>query len=139
MSNYLIIDEPAKSKLDYLIINPTVILFASLLIPMLVQVPMFGRIWIPALVFILNGFLLGSPSRWRETIFSLLSIGCWFGLVFGGIYAVGNFLGKDHIEPALPYLRILSQACFYFCLIYVSSLQANAYSIYQYINRGDKA
>ncbi len=139
MSNYTIVDEPAKSRLDYLIINPNAILFASVIIPILVQIPAYGRIWLPALVFILNGFLLSSPSRWRETFFALLSIGCWFGLVFGGLYCVALYLGRNAVDTALPYLRIVSQAGFYFCLIYVASLQLNAFAIYQYINRGDKA
>jgi len=139
MGNYIIIDEPARSRLNYLILSPVAILFASVIVPLLIALPYFGRIWLPALLFCINGLLLGSATRWREIAFSLLGVGLWFGVVFGGLFAVANTQGNAFMELVIPYLRILTQALFFFCLIYVSSLQANAYAIYQYINQEPRA
>jgi hypothetical protein len=134
MSSYSIIDEPKQNRLNGLILNPIIILFASILVPIFVSLPYFGRIWIPAAWLILNSLLLKSATRWREIIVSLLAVIGWFTIIYGSVVLL-YFFGPDEIKKAAPYIRIFSQATFYFCLIYVVALQSTSYSLYEYITR----
>lgn len=134
MPSYSIIDEPKQNHLNGLILNPIIILFASILVPIFISLPYFGRIWIPAAWLILNSLLLQSATRWREIIVSILAVVGWFAIIYGSVVLL-YFFGSEDLKKTGPYIRIFSQAAFYFCLIYVVALQSTSYSLYEYITR----
>ncbi|MDZ7904263.1 MAG: hypothetical protein U5L01_17805 [Rheinheimera sp.] len=47
MTSYRIIDEPRLKKSQQLIVDPTLIFFAAMLVPMLVEIPLWGKFWLP--------------------------------------------------------------------------------------------
>jgi hypothetical protein len=135
MNRYSIIDEPKQHQLNALILSPVVILFASILIPMFITLPYFGRIWIPAVWLIFNSLLLKSASRFKEISVSILAVFLWFLIVYGGADFIYTYTEPGGLTKAAPYLRICSQAAFYFCLMYVVALQSTSYSLYEYISK----
>lgn len=135
MSQYSIIDEPKQHQLNALILSPVIILFASILIPMFISLPYFGRIWIPAVWLIANSLLLKSASSMKEIIVSILAVLLWFLIVYGGFDLVYTYTEPGGLQKAAPYIRICSQAAFYFCLMYVVALQSTSYALYEYITK----
>lgn len=131
---YSIIDEPKQNRLNNLIINPVAILFICILLSIFVSLPYLGRIWLPAVWLIANGLLLKSATRIKEILVSILAVLLWFLIVYGGIDLIYLFY-PEHLKQAAPYIRIFSQAVFYFCLMYVVSLQSTSYSLYEYITK----
>ena len=134
MNRYSIIDEPKQHQLNALILSPVVILFASILIPMFITLPYLGRIWMPAVWLIANGLLLKSATRLKEILVAILAVLLWFLILYGGRDLIYLFF-PEHLEQAVPYMYICSQAAFYFCLMYVVALQSTSYSLYEYISK----
>ncbi len=135
MSQYSIIDEPKQHQLNALILSPVIILFASILVPMFITLPYLGRIWMPAVWLIFNSILLKSASRFKEISVSLLAVFLWFLIVYGGSDFIYTYFEPGGLKKAAPYLRICSQAAFYFCLMYVVALQSTSYALYEYMTK----
>lgn len=135
MPSYSIIDEPKQHQLNAFIVNPIIILFASMLVPIFINLPYYGRIWMPALWLIINSLLLKSASRTKEIGVALLAVIVWFFIIYGIWDLVYLHANDNTFRHTIPYLKIFSQAVFYFCLIYAASLQSTSYSLYEYINK----
>jgi hypothetical protein len=135
MSDYLIVDEPKISKFNYLIFSPLIIIFAGIIVPIFIELPYYGRIWMPALWLALNGFFLGSSTRVKEMILAIVAVLSWFLIVFGAADFFLLFSNLETFKKAIPYIRIFSQAIFFFFLLYIVGLQSTAYSMYEYLNK----
>jgi hypothetical protein len=90
VSGYRIADEPRPSALSKVAVNPVWPLFAIML----------AGTWLSWSWFVLNGFALGSPSRWREVALAVLGVFGSLAIVLG----LGVFLGLGWIQESwLPY------------------------------------
>ena len=90
MNSYQVIDEPKPTVYDNFIVNPVVILFAALLIPIFIDLPAFGRYWMPLAWITLNGFLMGSPTKVKELIIAVLGAIAFIALLSGMLYLSGT-------------------------------------------------
>jgi hypothetical protein len=134
VSNYRIIDEPKTKIANQLIVNPIAILLASIFVPLFVNIPLYGKFWLPFVWLIINSYLLGSPTFWRECFFSII------GLLFILCAFVGFGYGIKTEIISSPnrwsaYFRILVTA-FYFVAIYIVVFtQLIPFSIYDYVKK----
>ncbi|MBL4673900.1 MAG: hypothetical protein JKX81_16690 [Arenicella sp.] len=131
MSVYQIIDEPQPSLYSKLVIDPVAILFASLLIPIFIELPLYGRFWMPLAWIVLNGWLLGSPTRKKETVIAIAG-----GLTLIIFYSAMVYLAGVNVEMAtlaFPYYRILNQGALFFTLYMIVFYQSAPYAIHQYV------
>lgn len=140
MSNkhlYRIIDEPRARAAERLIVNPLVILFVSIFLPLLWSPPLMGRFWMPFVWIMVNSFLLGSPTFWKELLISVGALGSMLGLVFmAGAFA--ETLQLDNGGSVYPYFRIALLAAFYLFLYLVVFIQMAPWSIYDYVRGGNR-
>ena len=136
-SSYRVIDEPnVKSWGEHLIINPTFILFAAILVPLFVSLPWYGRFWMPLVWLTVNGVALGSATLRRELLVMWLG-GLLLGIAFfGGIWAVQHY--EIRTELAIPYLRIGLFAGFFFILYFAVGYQQTSYQLFDYL-RGERS
>ncbi len=134
MSAYEIIDEPKVKKSEHLIVNPIMVLFVAIFLPLFWMPPYFGRWWLPLVWLTVNGYLLGSPSLIKEIMISIVGLLFVFGLLEGFIYI-------SQIEPfvnfnSLPqYASITLNGAFFFILYLVVFKQSVPYGIYVYLKR----
>lgn len=134
MSNYHIIDEPKVKMAQHLIVNPTAILLAAMLIPIFVSVPLYGKFWLPFVWLIGNGYLLGSPTFWRESLYSMvgmLAIAVAF-LGFGYGVQMGSISSPNQL---VPYLRVLTNALYFIALYLVVFTQSRPFLVYEYVRQ----
>ena len=111
VANYSIIDEP-KIKLGHrFIVNPTGILLAAMVLPIVFRnIPLFGEFWLPFVWLAFNGYWLGSPSFGVSCFCSL-----WAGCCGGVFFAFGYGIKADVItapNTAAPYMRVLVNGIF---------------------------
>lgn len=135
VANYSIIDEP-KIKLGHrFIVNPTAILLAAMVLPIVFRkIPLFGEFWLPFVWLAFNGYWLGSPSFWRELFFAV----CGLGAVAGVFFAFGYGIKADVISApntAAPYMRVLVNGIFFTALYCVALTQSAPYAIYEYVKQ----
>lgn len=130
---YQIVDEPKARALNMLIVDPLVIFFAAIFIPLIWTPPFFGRIWIPLVWLILNGFLLGSPSWIKEIAIACIGFALWWGFIYCVAYIMLYLGYSDYISVVAPYLRILNQGIFFLTLYLLVFIQRTPYEIYSYI------
>jgi len=133
-NTYTIIDEPKTRFLEHLIINPIFILFAAMIIPLLIDLPFFGRWWLPFAWLIFNSFIMGSPTIVKEAIYTtigLLTISALFYFVF---YLINS--GIQFEFSIVRYIVIFMQGLFFLFLYLIVFLQLAPYQIYQYIKDG---
>lgn len=135
MTSYRIIDEPRLNKSQHLIVDPTLILFAAMLVPMLVNIPLYGKFWLPFLWLMLNSFFLGSPTFWRECVYSVLGICAIAGVYLGYGYGIKTEVFASPKDVA-PYVRVLLNAVYFISLYLVVFTQTGPFSIYQYVRQG---
>ena len=131
MSAYKIIDEPKPTIYSNLVVNPIFILFASILLPLFFSLPWYGRFWIPLVWIVLNGFLLGSPTRIKEAVIAIC--GCLFLVL---LYNAIVFLAETDPVTArtfIPYYRILNQGVIFFVLYLIVFYQSAPYAIHEYL------
>ncbi|MEY4588544.1 MAG: hypothetical protein RL497_620 [Pseudomonadota bacterium] len=134
MANYRIIDEPQVKMADRFIVNPTAILLAAIFIPIAVNIPFYGKFWLPFIWLIFNGYLLGSPSFWRECLYAMMGL-CG---VAGAFWAYGYGIKIDLINSpnsVAPYLRILVNAIYFIALYMTVFTQSVPFSIYEYVKQ----
>jgi len=138
MARYVIIDEPkSRSWGESLIVDPSIILIASILVPIIWNPPMFGRFWIPLLWMLLNGYALGSATFRQEVITLLVGSVGWLTLFFGvsGLHASGYIPFSQEIIA--PYLRLFLFGIFFLTLYLVVFRQSSSYQLYNY-SRGER-
>lgn len=129
-NNYAIIDEPKATALSYLVQNPLVILFASMIVPILISLPYLGRFWMPFIWLLINGYLLGSATWKKEWIISIAGILGMSLIIFGSAY----FREMEYIRP---YLRIALNALLFLTLYFAVFTQSTSYELFEYM-REDK-
>jgi hypothetical protein len=130
MSTYTIIDEPKQGNQQKLIVNPVVILFVGIFLPLVISIPFFGRWWAPTLWLVINGWFLGSPTKNKETIIGVVGI-----LFFPISLFFVNYLAAQSPEifqVAVPYYNLLLQAVLFFTLYLIVGYQSAAYSLHEY-------
>ncbi|WP_016954529.1 hypothetical protein [Catenovulum agarivorans] len=128
---YTIADEPKPKKLSYLVQNPTMIIFASILIPIFWTPPFAGRLWMPLVWIVINGYLLGSISFKKELG---IAIGAVFAM-FCSFFALGALIQLDNFytsEQMRPYFQLFLNGILFFSLYWISSKQEQSYSLFQY-------
>ncbi len=132
MDNYHIIDEPKIKLSDGLIVNPLIILFAAILIPLIWNPPLLGRLWMPFVWLIANSYFLGSPTFKREVVISILGILAMVGLffVFGFLKTIEPFHG---MKSFFQYMMIFLNGTFFFVLYQVVFRQSVPYEIFSYL------
>jgi len=131
MNSYQIIDEPKPSAYEYLIVDPVVILFASILVPLFIDLPFYSRFWGPFAWGILNAFLLGSPTKKKEIFIAIVGV-----LFLASLFIGMGVLGHSNIElmnSLMPYFHIIIQAILFFALYLIIFYQTVPYSIHKYI------
>lgn len=137
MDRYEIIDEPhVKPWGERFILDPTIILFAAIIIPLFLPLPLYGRFWIPILWLILNGYALGSSTFGKEIATLVVGAIVWLALLYGVSYLTSTEMFGMPTERVAPYLRILLFGIFFLTLYLVVFRQARSYELYKYI-RGD--
>lgn len=135
MARYQIIDEPqSKPWAENLIVNPIIVLFVSIFLPLFWNPPLFGRFWMPLVWLALNGYALGSSTLRREVAYSvaggLVMVAVFFGT--GWLYTHGVLgLPADQITP---FLRLVLFAVFFFTIYSVVIRQTISFELYQYIH-----
>ncbi|MCJ8313971.1 MAG: hypothetical protein HRU38_14895 [Saccharospirillaceae bacterium] len=136
--SYKIIDEPKARVWCHLIINPNIILFAAMLVPLFWQPPLYGRFWMPLLWIVFNGFLLGSSTFKREVITCVLGILTMAGL---GIWLLMYYQAQDTyftIQQIIPYYKLLNLACLFLTLYISVFTQSTSYQLFEYMHRSQK-
>lgn len=134
MSSYHIIDEPKVKMTQHLIVNPVAILLAAMLVPIFVSIPLYGKFWLPFIWLMVNGYLLGSPTFWRECIYSIVGILAIVSTFIGYGYGIKiDFISSPN--SLAPYLRVLVNAIYFIALYLVVFTQMVPFSIYQYVKQ----
>lgn len=135
MASYRIIDEPKVKLAHRFIVNPTAILLSAIFIPIVFHnIPLYGKFWLPFLWLIVNSYLLGSPSFWRECLYTLLGL-C---SIAGAFLAFGYCIKSDLISApnsAAPYLRVIVNGIYFSALYLVVFTQTVPFSIYDYVKQ----
>lgn len=135
MASYHIIDEPKIKLAHRFIVNPTAILLAAIVLPIIFQnIPLYGKFWLPFVWLALNGYWLGSPTFWREVLYAVLGLLC----VVASFLAFGYGIKIQLIEApntAAPYLRVLVNGIFFATLYCVAFTQSVPYGIYEYVKQ----
>jgi hypothetical protein len=134
MSTYNIIDEPQVKPQAHLIINPIIIFFAAVFVPLFWNPPFAGSVWMPMVWLCINGYLLGSPTLGKEITYAISGIFCSLAIPVG--FAVLFVLEVNWIPDAEviePYIRITTRATLYLFLYLVIFTQLVPYAIYNYL------
>ena len=129
--DYFIIDEPKVKFLEKAIVNPVIILFAAMIVPMFTHIPYFGRWWLPFVWLVFNGIILGSPTLKKEILYSVIGLVTLAALFYLVFYIIEqNF----HFNfSVIDYLLIIMYGIFFLFMYLVVFLQEAPYQIYQYI------
>ena len=133
MNTYHIVDEPKARFYTRFIVNPLVILFASIFLPLLISLPFYGQFWGPIIWILINGFLLGSPTFKHEVIIAAVGVIAFLSLPSLSLFLFTLFDATDTYSKAVPYLRTLSQAIFFMTLYLIVFKQSVSYSILSYL------
>ena len=118
-SGYRIADEPKPGALERFAVDPMWPFFAI----------MFGGAWLSWPWFIVNGFAVGSPTRYRELAVAIGGLALSAAALFGLLYArtVGWLP-----ENSLPYL-ILAVVVIKLGVTYsLHVMQADTFELYKY-------
>lgn len=131
--SYAIIDEPKATGWGNFILNPILILFLSILIPLFWQPPVFGRYWMPLVWMLANGFFLGSSSLKKETLICIaggvMQLVLFIGLVFYTTLESPPFSTSDMV----PYIRIACNGILFLTLYFSAFTQMASYDLYEYL------
>lgn len=131
---YQIVDEPKPSRWAKFIINPVAILLVSILLPIMWSPPWAGRYWMPLVWLVVNGLLLGSASWRKELIYSVVGGAAMLVCVYGSLFYFQNYQ-PQHLQQAIPYIRIALNGVMFLSLYLVVFTQATSYNLYHYIHR----
>lgn len=133
MSSYHIIDEPKIRFSDKFIVNPLIILFAAILVPLFWTLPFLGRLWMPLVWIIANGIMLGSSTFWKEILAMVVGAVLYVATIYGTSYIANSTNLFADPDVIWPYVRIFLQAIFFITLYVAIFMQQSSYSIFQYI------
>ena len=117
--NYRILDEPQPGGLSSIAVSPVWPLFAY----------MFGGAWFAWMWFAINGFAIGSPTRFRELSFACIG--------FLGVIAIAVLLGCMKAAELLPQemivygLLVVTLWKLGICY-WLYALQNRSFTLYQY-------
>lgn len=134
MASYQIIDEPGRSVWSHLIVSPVIILLASIFVPLFIDLPFRGKIWMPFLWFVINSYCLSSPTFKKETVLAILGCGLWFCSLYALTYIAYKQPAGIATERFFPYIRIIQQGILFLFLYFMLNLQSRPYAIYEYLN-----
>lgn len=130
-SQYKIVDEPKPSFHHWLIVNPVVILFAAILVPIFMELPYSGKFWMPFLWLVINSMLLGSATKFMEIFLSIIGV-----LMIAALIGITLMVFRENPELArslMPYLRILANAMLFLMLYVVVLKQSESYGVFDYL------
>lgn len=132
--SYHIIDEPKKTGKERLVVNPLIILFACIFIPILITLPFFGKFWMPFVWLLANGYFLGSATWKKEWAYSAGGIAIMFVLFV--VLSMSPLFGiSDNAMNILaPYLPTVLNALLFLSLYVVVFTQSTSYELHQYIH-----
>ena len=130
MSTYTIIDEPKMGHQQRFIVNPVLILFASIFVPLMISLPFYLKWWAPALWLVVNGWLLGSPTKIRETIIGIL--GVLFVPLSLIVVSVLTASSTELYQTIAPYYQLILQGVMFFTLYLIVAYQSSSYSLHEY-------
>lgn len=130
---YHIIDEPKPRAYEHLIVNPIVILLVGILLPLIWQAPFYGRVWIPLLWALINGYMLGSHSFKSEFLIGVAGAILWFSLPYLVYITLTTFNASEIFDAALPYIQIANQGVFFLTLYLIVFKQMLAYELHNYL------
>lgn len=130
---YQILDEPRPGKRANLVVDPSGILLASMVIPLLWQPPLHGRFWLPFLWLLANSWFMGSPTFRRELRTSITSLILLALIPFLSSALMSTTPTQENIDTVVPYIRVLMFGFFFFSLYYVATMQAGPYAIFTYL------
>jgi hypothetical protein len=134
-NTYHIVDEPNFGPHHKLIVNPLVILMVSIFLPLVWVPPFMGKFWMPFVWLVVNSYLLGSPTFWKECLISVGSAITLLAVFFVSIIVVNSHV---EIERAGPYIRLGLMATLFLFLYLVVFMQMKSYSIYEYIQQNSE-
>ena len=133
-NNYHIIDEPKKTGKVQLAVNPLIILFAAILVPLFVSLPAFGKLWMPLVWIIANGYFLGSATWRKEWVICIIGFTALALIVAIMVVNTSFGIGTTNPDFVLPYLRILLNATLFMTLYFAVFTQATSFELHQYMN-----
>lgn len=128
---YSIIDEPKIKPWVRYAVNPIIILFAAMLVPMIWNPPYFGRLWLPFVWLVINGWLLGSPTLKKELLYAVVGL-----LLMAGIFYLMHFVVINNIRfefSFFKYMGVLLNAVLFLFIYLVVFMQTGPYEIYEYL------
>lgn len=132
-SSYHIIDEPKIRRWEHLIVNPVLIIFAGILVPIFWIPPLGGKFWMPLLWLCVNGYLLGSASFKKEVLFCVAGgLAIFASMVAFGFYVTQQGEAAD-IKQLAPYLRITLNGLLFTTLYLAAFTQSKAFNLFLYI------
>lgn len=134
MTSYRIIDEPKVKMAQQLIVNPIAILLAAILVPIFVNIPLYGKFWLPFIWLIMNSYFLGSPTFWRECAYSIVGMLAIAAVFIGFGYGIKIDVITSPNSLA-PYVRVLVNALYFIALYLIVFTQSVPFSIYQYVKQ----
>lgn len=134
MARYEIIDEPeAPSWGERIVVDPVLILFAAIIVPLVWNPPAYGRFWMPALWLLINGLALGSATLKRE-ISALLAGGAAMFLLFRGVtWLLASGVLPYGVEDVRPYFITVLFGVFFLALYIAVFYQSQSHQLYSYI------
>jgi len=133
MTSYHIIDEPKPKFSEKLVVNPVIILFAAILVPLFWNIPLAGKLWIPLVWVIANGIILGSSTLGKEILTIFLGSLFYLIVLFGTFFVITSTDYLQYQEVVKPYLHIFLQAIFFVTLYISIFMQTASYNIFDYI------
>ncbi|MCP4504512.1 MAG: hypothetical protein GY822_31780 [Deltaproteobacteria bacterium] len=128
---YVLIDEPRPGALSRVVVSPTIVFLASMLVPIFYTLPLWGRLWMPFAWFAFNGVAMGSATLKREILISISGIFTVFAALFGLLFG-GEFIGLNP-ELILPYVRLMTTGVIFFFMYWLSFLQQPSFQLFQYL------
>jgi hypothetical protein len=134
-NNYDIIDEPNLKPWSRFIVNPIIILFAAIIVPMFWSPPYLGRFWLPFVWLLINSWLLGSPTIKKEIFFIVIGLILMSGIFYGMYFVISN--GIQFKFSFLNYMGVLLNAVMFLFIYLVVFLQNQPYEIYEYFREDD--
>ncbi|WGZ94781.1 MAG: hypothetical protein QJT81_01955 [Candidatus Thiothrix putei] len=134
-SAYVIIDENKPSPLSHFVVNPVVILFAAILVPLFWMPPLWGEFWLPLVWLLFNGYALGSAHWKKEWMICITGAISLFLLVFGASY----FILINNWHGGIPYLRIAINAVLFLTLYYAVFTQNASYALFTYLKENGES
>lgn len=130
-ADYLIIDEPKARFSGRFVVNPVFILLASMVIPFIITLPLYGRFWMPFIWLLFNGFAMGSPSLKKEIFWGVLVC----ALIWAILFPIWDIIHINLDDPKRfqPYIIIVLNAVLFTGLYMVTLTQNVPFEIFAYI------